>query len=100
MVSAVRPTSPSPWHCTFSCNTGPPQDRVNDSYNYILNNLINDLAEESNNNKDDENIIDKNKTKNYSDGSNDSGNINNNNSKDSDSSSSDKDNKAHRCVGR
>ena len=79
-------------------DTGPPQDGVNNSYNYILNNLINGLAKKSNNNKDSENIIDKGKAKNYSDRSNDSGDTDNNNSKNSNSSDSNKSNKAYRCV--
>jgi len=80
-------------------NTGPLEYRANGSYNYILDNLVNSLTEESNN-KDGENVTDKGKAENYSNGSNDSDNIDNNNSRDGDSSSSDEDNKARGCIGR
>ena len=44
--------------------------------------------------------MDKGKAKNYSDGSNNSGNTVNNNARDGNSSSSDKGNKVRGCVGR
>jgi hypothetical protein len=71
-------------------NTRLLEDRANNSYNYILDNLINGLAKESNN-KD---------SKNYSNGSNNSNNIDNNNSRDSNSSNSNKGNKARGYIGR
>jgi hypothetical protein len=80
-------------------NTRPLEDRANNSYNYILDDLINGLAKESNN-KDGENVIDKGKAKNYSDGSDNSDNTDNNNSGDGNSSDSDKGNKACGYVGR
>jgi len=74
-------------------NTKPPENRANNSYNYILDNLINSLAKESNN-KDNKNVIDKDKAKNYSNKSNNSNNTDNNNSRDSNSSNSNKGNRA------
>ena len=69
---------------------------------------INGLAKKcdySNNNKDSENVIDKGKAKNYSDGSNDSGNMVNDDAKDGDgdggdSSDSDNGSKARGYTGR
>jgi hypothetical protein len=80
-------------------NTRPLENRANNSYNYILNNLINSLAKESNN-KDSKNVIDKGKAKNYSNGSNNSDDTDNNNSRDSNSSNSNKGNKTYGCIGR
>ena len=80
-------------------NTGPPQDRASNSCNYILDDPVNGLAKKSdysNNNKDGENIIDKGKAENYSDRSDDSGDIDNNAS-DGDSDG-DKGNEARGCV--
>jgi len=73
----MRPTSSSPQHYISPYNTKLLEDRANKSYNYILDDLVNGLAKESNN-KDSENIIDKGKTKNCSNGSNNSNDINNN----------------------
>ena len=78
------------------CDTRLLEDGVNNSCNYILDNLVNSLAEESNN-KDSENVIDKGKAENYSNGSNNSNNMDNNNSRNSNSSDSNKGNKAHGC---
>ena len=78
-------------------NTGPLEDGANDSRNYILDNLVNSLAKESDN-KDGENIINKGKTENYSDGSDDSNDTDNNNSGDGDSSSSDKGNEVCKYI--
>ena len=80
-------------------NTRPLEDRANNSHNYILDNLVNSLAEESDN-KDNKNIINKGKTKNYSDRSNNSDNTDNNDSRDSNSNDSDKGNKTCGCIGR
>ena len=74
------------------------EDRVNNSCNYILDNLVNSLAEESNN-KDGENVIDEGKAENDSDGSNNSDNTDDDDSGDSNSSNSDKGDEAHGCVG-
>ena len=82
-----------------SYNTRLPEYRANNSYNYILDNLINGLTKESNN-KDGKNIIDKGKAGNYGNGSNNSNNMDNNDSGDGDSSSSNKDNKARGYIGR
>jgi hypothetical protein len=79
-------------------NTKPLKDGANDSHNYILDNFINSLAEESNN-KNGKNIIDKGKAKNNSNGSNNSDNTDNNNSRDSNSSNSDEGDKAYRYIG-
>ena len=79
-------------------NTKPPENRANNSCNYILDNFINSLAKKSNN-KDSENVMDKGKAKNYSNGSDNSNNTDDNNSGDSNSSSSNKDNKVYGCVG-
>jgi len=73
---------------------------ANDSCNYILNNIVNGLAKESNNNKDGKNVIDEGKAKNYSDGSDNSGDIDNNDSGDNNSSNNNKGNKTYRCAGR
>ena len=81
------------------CNTGPPEDGTNNSCNYILDNLANGLAEESDN-KNSENIVDKGKAKNYSNRSDNSDNIDNNNFGDGDSSNSNKGNKACGCAGQ
>jgi len=70
-----------------------------DSYNYILNNFINDLAEESDN-KDSKNVMDKGKAENYSNKSSDSNNTDDNNFKDGDSSNNNKGNKACGYAGR
>ena len=78
------------------CDTRPLENRANNSCNYILDNLINGLAKESNN-KDSENVVDKGKAENYSDGSDDSDDIDD---VDFDSSDSGKGNKARGCVGR
>ena len=76
------------------CDTRLLEDRANNSYNYILDNLINGLAKESNN-KDSKNVIDKGKAKNYSNRSNNSNDTDNNNSKDGNSSDSNKGSKAY-----
>ena len=81
------------------CNTRLLEDRANNSCNYILDNLINGLAKESDN-KDGENVIDKGKAENYSNGSNNSDDTDDNDSKDSDSSNSNKGSEAHGYVGR
>jgi len=112
VVFAARPTSSSPWHYISPRDTGLLEDRANNSRNYIPDNLVNGLAEESNN-KDGENVIDKGKAENYSDGSGDSDNTDNDNPGDSgsddtdnnnfgdgNSSNSDKGNKAYGCIGR
>ena len=70
-------------------NTGPLEDGANDSCNYILNNLINGLAEESDN-KDGKNIINKSKAENNNNRSNDSDDIDNDDSSNSNSSDSNK----------
>jgi len=98
-VSTTRPTSPSPQHSMSPCNTRPPEYRANNSYNYILDDLINGLTKESNN-KDSENVTDKGKAENYSNRSNNSNNIDNNNSRDGNSSSSNEDNKACGYIGQ
>ncbi|XTI86891.1 hypothetical protein V2W45_1329655 [Cenococcum geophilum] len=98
-ASTTRPTSPSPRHYISPYNTKPLEYRANNSYNYILDNLINGLTKESNN-KDGNNITDKDKAKNYSDGSNNSNNTDNNDFRDSNSSSSNKDNEARGYTGQ
>ena len=80
------------------CDTGPPENGANDSHNYILNNLVNGLAEESDN-KNGENVIDKGKAENNSDGSNNSNNTDNDDSGNSNSSNSNEGNKAYRYTG-
>ena len=99
MVSTTQPINSSPWHYISPRNTRPPENRANNNYNYILNNLANGLAEESDN-EDGKNIVDKGKAKNYSNGSDNSNNTDNNNSRDSNSSDSNKGNKAYRYIGR
>ena len=99
-VSAARPTSPSPRHYTSPRDTGPPEDGANDSRNYILDDLVNSLAEESDNNEDGENVMDEGKAENYSDGSDDSDDTGDDDSGDSDSSGSDEGNEARGCAGR
>jgi hypothetical protein len=94
-VFTTQPTSSSFWHYISLHNTKPLENRANDSCNYILNDLVNSLAEKSNN-KDGKNVIDKGKAENDSNRSN----IDDNNSRDSNSSNSDKSNKAYRCTGR
>jgi len=83
----------------MSRDTRPLEDGANDSHNYILDDLVNGLAEESDN-ENGKNVVDEGKAKNYSDGSDDSDNTDNDNSRDSDSSDSDEGNKARGCVGR
>ena len=78
-------------------NTRLLEDGANNSYNYILDDLVNSLTKESNN-KDGENIIDKGKAKNNSDGNNNSNNTDNNNSSNSNSSNSNKGDKACRYI--
>jgi len=80
-------------------NTRPLEYRTNNSYNYILDDLVNGLTKESNN-EDGKNITDKGKAGNYGNGSNNSNNMDNNDSGDGDSSSSNKDNKARGYIGR
>jgi hypothetical protein len=80
-------------------DTKPLKNGANDSYNYILDDLVNGLAEKSNN-KDGKNIIDKSKAKNNSNGSDNSNDTDNNNFRDSDSSNSDEGNKACGCIGQ
>ena len=80
-------------------NTRLLENGANNSRNYILDNLVNGLAKESNN-KDGKNIIDKNKAENNSDGSNNSDNTDNNNSSNSNSSNSNKGDEAYRYTGR
>jgi len=82
-------------------NTRPLENGANNSRNYILDDLINNLVEKSNN-KDGENVMDKGKAENYSDGSDDSDNsddTDDDNFRDNNSSNSDKGNKARGCVG-
>ena len=98
VVSAIWPTSFFFWYCMSSRNTRLLEDRVNNSRNYILDDFVNGLAKESNN-KDGENIINKGKAENNSDGSNNSDNIDNDNSGNSNSSNSDEGNKAYRYIG-
>ena len=71
------------------CNTRPLKDGANDSCNYILDNLVNGLAEESDN-KDGENVMDKGKAENNSDRSNNSNNTDDDDSNNSNSSNSNK----------
>ena len=78
-------------------NTKPPENGANNSRNYILDNLVNSLAKESNN-KDGKNIIDKSKAKNNSNGSDNSNNTNNNNSSNSNSSNSNEGDEARRYI--
>ena len=99
MVSTARPTSPSPRHYISPYNTRLLKYRANNSCNYILDDLINGLAKESNN-KNSKNVIDKGKAENYSNSSNNSDNTDNNDSGDGNSSNSNKGNKAYRCIGR
>jgi hypothetical protein len=99
VVSATRPTSPSPQHYTSPYDTRLLQDRANNSRNYILDDLIDGLAKESNNNKDSENVIDKGKAEKYSDRSNNSDDTDNDDSGDGDSSNSNEGNKARGCIG-
>ena len=73
---------------------------ANNSCNHILDNIVNGLAKENDNNKDGKNVMDEDKAKNYSNGSNNSGDTDDNNSGDSDSSNSNKGNEARGCVGR
>ena len=80
-----------------SCDTGPPENGANNSYNYILDDFVNGLAEESNN-KDSKNIMDEGKAKNYSNKNDNSDNTDDNDFGNSDSSNSDKGNEAHRCA--
>jgi len=98
-VVSIRPTSSSPQHYISPHNTGPPEDGTNNNYNYILDDLVNGLAKESDN-KDGKNVIDKGKAENYSNRSNNSDDIDNNNSRDGNSSDSNKGNKAHGYIGR
>ena len=79
-------------------NTKPLKNGANNSRNYILNNLINGLAEESDN-KNSKNIINKGKAKNNSNKSNNSNNIDNNNSSNNNSSNNNKGNKACKYIG-
>ena len=78
-------------------DTKPLKDGANNSCNYILDDLVNSLTKESNN-KDGENVIDKNKAKNNSNGSNNSNNTDNNDSNNSNSSNSNKGDKAHKYI--
>ena len=80
-------------------NTKPLENKANNSYNYILGDLINGLAKESNN-KDSKNVIDKGKAENYNNGSNNSNDTDNNNSRNGNSSNSNKGNKARKCIGQ
>jgi len=96
---STRPTSSSPQHYISPYNTRLLKDGTNNNYNYILDNLINGLAKESNN-KDGENVIDEGKAENYSDGSNNSNDIDNDDSGDGNSSNSNKGSEARGCIGR
>ena len=80
-------------------DTKPLKDGANNSCNYILDNLVNGLAEESNN-KDGENIINKGKAKNNSNGSDNSDDIDDDDSNNSNSSNSNKGDKAHKYIER
>jgi hypothetical protein len=80
-----------------SYNTKLLENGANDSYNYILNNLVNGLAKKSDN-KNSKNVINKGKAKNNSDRNDNSNNTDDNNFKDSDSSNSNKSDKAYRCT--
>ena len=75
------------------------EDGANNSRNYILGDLVNSLAKESDN-EDGENVIDKGKAENYNDGSDNSDDTDDDDSGDGDSSNSDEGNEARRCVGR
>ena len=79
-------------------DTEPLENRANDSRNYILDDLVNGLTEESNN-KNGENVIDKGKAENNSDKSNNSNDTDNDNSSNSNSSNSNKGDKACRYTG-
>jgi hypothetical protein len=81
------------------CDTRPLEDGANNSYNYILDDLANGLAKESDN-KDGKNVVDKGKAKNYSNGSNNSNNTDNDDSRDGNSSNSNEGNEACGCIGR
>ena len=83
-------------------DTRPPEDGANNSRNYILDDLVNGLAKESDNedSEDGENVMDEGKAENYSDGSNDSDDTDDNDSEDGDSSDSDEGSEARGCVGR
>ena len=74
------------------------EDGVNNSCNYILDDLVNGLAEESDN-EDSENVIDEGKAENNSDGSDDSDDIDDNDFGDSNSSDSDEGDKARKYIG-
>ena len=78
-------------------DTKPLKDGANNSCNYILDDLVNSLTKESNN-KDGENVIDKNKAKNNSNGSNNSDNTNDNDFGNSNSSDSNKGDEARRYI--
>ena len=80
-------------------DTGPLEDRANNSCNYILGDLVNGLAKESDN-EDGENVMDEGKAENYNDGSDDSDDTDDDDSGDGDSSDSDEGNEARGCVGR
>ena len=75
------------------------EDGANNSYNHILDNLINGLTKESDN-EDGENVMDEGKAENYSNGSDDSDDTDDDDSGDGDSSNSNDGNKARGCVGR
>ena len=79
-------------------NTKLLENGVNDSCNYILNDLVNSLTEESNN-KDSENVIDENKAKNNSNRSNNSNNTDDNDSGNSNSNNNNKGDKAYKYIG-
>ena len=75
-----------------------PEDRANNSRNYILDDLVKSLAKESNN-KDGENVINKGKAENNSDGSNDSDDMDDNDFSDSNSSDNNEGDKACGYIG-
>ncbi|XTI82471.1 hypothetical protein V2W45_1326042 [Cenococcum geophilum] len=98
-ISAAQPTSSSPQHYISPCDTKLLENRANNSYNYILDNLANSLAKESNS-KNSKNVADKGKAKNYNNSSNNSVNTDNNDFGDSNSSNSDKGNEARGYIGQ
>ena len=78
-------------------NTELLENRVNNSCNYILDDLVNSLAKESDN-KNSKNIMDKGKAENNSNGSNNSDNTNDNDFGNSNSSDSNKGDEARRYI--
>jgi hypothetical protein len=90
-ASATRPISPLLQQSLSSRNFRPPQDKVNG---------LAEKCDYSDNNKDSKNVMDEGKAKNYSDGSDNSGDTVNDNAGDGNSSSSDEGNEVRGCAGR